>query len=52
MKPHSDKGKNLLKQTKTTQKNELETEGPLSEKDEVKNAEVRTRKATKEHLKR
>jgi len=31
------------------QKAEIKTEGPLSEKDEVKNAEVRTRKATKEH---
>ena len=38
------------KQTNTQQNKELKTDNPLSEKDEVKKAETRTRKELKHHL--
>ena len=34
----------------SSQKKEIKTDMPLSEKDEVKDAEKRTRKSSKEHL--
>jgi len=51
MKTHSSSSKtsNPVKQINPQQSKELKTEGPLSEKDEVKKAEERTRKAIKHH---
>jgi hypothetical protein len=52
MKTHEEKMKegHSVKHTSPQQSRELKTENPISEKDEVKKAETRTRKALKDHL--
>ncbi len=45
----SSKTSHSVKHIDRQQSKELKTEGPLSEKDEVKKAEVRTQKAYKNH---
>ncbi|HEY0244877.1 MAG TPA: hypothetical protein VGC01_04885 [Mucilaginibacter sp.] len=52
MKTHTQEVKSghAVKPTSPQQSKGLKTEGPISEKDEVKKAETRTRKALKDHL--
>jgi hypothetical protein len=52
MKTHVEEAKigYSVKNVSPQQNNSLKTERPLSEKDEVKKAETRTRKALKDHL--
>jgi hypothetical protein len=52
MKTHGEQVKDgqSVKQTGPQQNKDLKTDRPLSEKDEVKNAETRTRKALKHYL--
>lgn len=50
MQAQSAKTGTAVKQNTGHQSKELKTDTPLSEKDEVKNAEKRTRKALKDYL--
>ena len=52
MKTHAQEVKSghSVNQTSPQQSKGLKTDNPISEKDEVKKAETRTRKALKDHL--
>ena len=52
MKTHAEEGNrgHSAKQINPQQNKELKTDSPLSEKDEVKKAETRTRKELRHHL--
>jgi len=50
MKTHEEGNRGQSAKTNPQQNKELKTDNPLSEKDEVKKAETRTRKLLKHHL--
>ncbi len=45
-----NKGNTKTGKSNTSSKKEIKTDMPMSEKDEVKDAEIRTRKSSKNHL--
>lgn len=47
---NKDTTTNKTGKSNTSSKKEIKTDMPISEKDEVKNAENRTRKSSKNHL--